>query len=163
MKKLYIARHAKSDWGQEGYSDFDRPLNDKGLRDGEAMAKYLSSLEVTVDSIVSSSAKRALTTAKFYADTILTAGDLVEMDVIYEAEERDMMQIIKQASNEVNSLMLVGHNPTFSLLVNLLTGQPVDMSAGSIAELNIDLESWKDVAMNSAQLVQMLSPKNMPY
>ena len=163
MKRLYIARHASSDWGQEGYSDFDRPLNNKGLSDAEAMAKYLSSLEIKVDSIVSSSAKRALTTAKFYADNILTKSDLVEMDVIYEAEERDILQIINQISNDVDSLMLVGHNPTFSLLVNLLTGQPVDMSAGNIAELRIDLESWADVAMNSAQLVQMLSPKTIPY
>ena len=113
MKKLYIARHAKSDWGQQGYSDFDRPLNAKGFSDAEAMAKYLSSLNIKVDSIVSSSAKRALTTAKFYADKIITAGDLVEMDVIYEAEERDMLQIINQTSDDFDSLMLVGHNPTF--------------------------------------------------
>ena len=42
MKKLYIARHAKSDWGQEGFSDEQRPLNEAGLIDASSMAKHLS-------------------------------------------------------------------------------------------------------------------------
>ena len=162
MKTLYIARHAKSDWGQAGYSDFDRPLNKKGLKDAEAMARYLTTLDTKVDSIVSSSAKRALTTAEFYAEKILLSGDIVKVDLIYEAEESNMLDIIKTLSDDLSSVMLVGHNPTFSLLISTLTGQYVDMSAGSVAELKIDLPGWDDIGVKTAQLEKIISPKNIP-
>jgi phosphohistidine phosphatase len=163
MKTLYIARHAKSDWGQAGYSDFDRPLNDKGMGDAKAMAQYLSSVDIKVDSIITSSAMRALTTANFYADEILMSGSPIKVDEIYEAEEQTMLKVIKNISNNMNAVMLVGHNPTFSLLVSMLTNKYVDMSAGSVAELKIDLDSWNEVKTNTAQLVQIITTKSIPH
>lgn len=161
MKTLYIARHAKSDWGQLGYSDFDRPLNEKGLGDAKAMADHLGILNIKVDSIITSSAKRALTTAKFYAEKILTDGELIEIDEIYQAEEHDMLNLIKSLSDNYDFVMLVGHNPTFSFLVKLLSDQSVEMSAGCVIKLEIDQDSWNKVSLGSANFKKMLSPKEL--
>jgi len=161
MKTLYIARHAKSNWGQAGYTDFERPLNEQGIIDAKLMARHLSSLEIKVDSVITSSAVRALTTANMYAKQILSQGAPVGIDVIYEAEERIVLEVIRDISNDFDVVMLVGHNPGISLLISMLTGHQVDMSAGDIAELKIDLKNWNDIGMSSAQLVQMFSPKNI--
>ena len=161
MKKLYIARHAKSDWGLAGYSDFDRPLNAQGLLDAPAMARYLYSKNIKVDIIVSSSAMRALTTARCYADQISSLNNLTEADEIYQADDTDMLNIIHSVSDEADSLMLVGHNPTFSTLVGRLSGKMVNMSAGSVVELSVECDSWSDVSNNSAQIVKVYSPKDI--
>jgi phosphohistidine phosphatase len=163
MKTLYIARHAKSDWGQAGYTDFDRPLNDRGFIDAKAMARHLMLISVKVDAIISSSAMRAITTAKFYADQISAEGDLITKDEIYQADEQDMLEIINDVSNDIDSLMLVGHNPTFSLLVELLTGKAVGMSAGSVIELSIDVNAWGDVGKGDGDFIKMTSPKDLRF
>lgn len=161
MKTLYLARHAKSDWGQSGYSDFDRPLNDQGLVDAHAMKNYLAAADFKVDAIVSSSAMRAITTAGLYAEKILETGEIFKLDKIYEADEQDVLNIINNISNDFQSLMLVGHNPALSVLVDVLSGEAVNMSSGSIVELRIDLDDWAAINSNSARLVRMLTPANI--
>lgn len=161
MKKLYIARHAKSDWGQEGFSDEQRPLNEAGLIDASSMAKHLSLRGIKVDAIIASKAKRAMTTARAYAQSILDTEDFYEHDAIYQADENDMLSIINEVTDDYDSIMLVGHNPTFSFLVKLLTDQYVDMSAGSIIELDVNVDSWLDAGHKTAQLVNSILPNDI--
>ena len=161
MKILYIARHAKSNWGEVGYSDFDRPLNDEGLNDARGMAKHLLSMDLKVDEIISSGAMRALTTAQFYAEQIHGDLTVVKDDAIYQADERELFQVVSEFSSELNNVMLVGHNPTLSLLVELLTGDLINMSAGSIVEVKLDMDDWSHVSINCASLVQTLLPSHI--
>lgn len=161
MKTLYIARHAKSNWEQPGYTDFDRPLNEQGIIDAKLMSKKLSAAEIKVDVIISSSAVRACTTANIYASTVLLSGEPIEMESIYEADEREVLKIINNISDNCGVAMLVGHNPAISLSISALTSKSIDMSAGNIVQLEFNVESWKDVKNASAQLVQILFPKNI--
>lgn len=66
MKHLFLIRHAKSSWAMSGQTDFDRPLNDRGLRDAPVMALRLWHAGIRLDAILSSPANRALTTATFF-------------------------------------------------------------------------------------------------
>ena len=163
MKILYIARHADSDWGMEGYSDFDRPLNASGFSGAQSMAKYLSSINLKVDSVMTSTAMRAITTAQYYTEQILDNNEPIKIDSIYQADEGEMINLVHEISDDFNVVMLVGHNPTFSLLVELLAGDHINMSAGSIAEVKLDIEKWSDVALNCGKLEQLLSVDNLPH
>ncbi|NTW10984.1 MAG: hypothetical protein HGA26_06465 [Chlorobiaceae bacterium] len=64
MKTLYIVRHAKAGWENGVTKDFDRTLSDRGLRTAPVMANLLKERKVVPDLVISSPAKRALTTAK---------------------------------------------------------------------------------------------------
>ncbi|MBP8245140.1 MAG: histidine phosphatase family protein, partial [Chitinophagaceae bacterium] len=79
MKKLILVRHAKSDWGNPGLDDIDRPLNERGKKDAPAMASRLLDKGVKIDLIVSSPAKRAAKTARFFAE----AYDIKKQDIVY--------------------------------------------------------------------------------
>ena len=68
MKTLVLVRHAKSSWSNSQQSDFERPLNDRGFNDAPLMARVVDSLGVKPDFILTSAAKRALTTANFFAE-----------------------------------------------------------------------------------------------
>ena len=68
MKTLILVRHAKSDWGNPGLDDFDRPLNERGKKDAPVMAQRLRDKKVKIDAFIASPAKRAAKTAKFFAE-----------------------------------------------------------------------------------------------
>ncbi len=63
MKKLYLIRHAKSDWSNPSLDDFDRPLNKRGKKNAPFMGKILHKKGIYPDLIISSPAYRARTTA----------------------------------------------------------------------------------------------------
>src|SRR5437764_13379774 len=67
MKTLFLIRHAKSSWDDPALSDKDRPLSDRGRRDAPKMGKRLAKRDVKPDLILSSPARRALTTAEVIA------------------------------------------------------------------------------------------------
>src|SRR4051794_9695084 len=68
MKTLILVRHAKSSWDQPGVSDIDRPLNERGKSDAPQMAKRLKERNIKIDLFISSPAKRAKKTAKYFAE-----------------------------------------------------------------------------------------------
>ncbi|MDH3269487.1 MAG: histidine phosphatase family protein, partial [Ignavibacteria bacterium] len=63
MKTIYLVRHAKSSWKDQGLQDYDRPLNKRGKRDAPFMGEVLNDKKIRPDFIISSSAKRAKKTA----------------------------------------------------------------------------------------------------
>src|SRR5687767_5892702 len=67
MKTLYLIRHAKSSWEEEGLSDKQRPLKKRGLNDAELMGKVLRKHGIKPKQIISSPAKRAFDTAEIIA------------------------------------------------------------------------------------------------
>jgi phosphohistidine phosphatase len=71
MKTLLLIRHAKSSWDTPSQKDFDRPLNDRGHHDAPAMAERLLDKGIKIDAFISSTANRALTTARYFARSIM--------------------------------------------------------------------------------------------
>ena len=122
-KTLYIARHAKSSWDDPTLSDFDRPLNARGLRDAPMMAKRLSELGVAPESILSSPAMRARTTAETYHAQL--GGKLQLDDRIYEASLMSLIYLVQEAFEQVDTLMIVGHNPGLTALNDRLGGSEI--------------------------------------
>ena len=70
MKRLFLVRHAKSSWKHPELTDFERPLNKRGKRDAPEMGKRLADREIDLDLMVSSTATRAITTARTIAGKI---------------------------------------------------------------------------------------------
>ena len=78
MKQLFIIRHGKSDWGNPFQDDFDRPLNHRGLIDAKKMGSYLSNY-THPQKIISSTAKRAITTAYLIGDQLKINCELISL------------------------------------------------------------------------------------
>ena len=77
MKQLILVRHAKSDWGNPGLDDFDRPLNERGKKNAPVMAQRLLDKKIKIDAFISSPAKRAAKTAKIFAETFKQKKDVI--------------------------------------------------------------------------------------
>jgi len=161
MKTLYLVRHAKSSWDERGVSDHDRELNARGKRDAPKMGELLAGMGYHPDIIYSSSAKRALTTAKIFAENVgYPVENIVVTNRIYEAATKDLVNIINEIDDKFESAMLFGHNPSFTVLSNLLTDKYIDnMPTCSVAAISLNIDSWKEVESDCGKLIAFEYPK----
>ncbi len=162
MKTLFIHRHAKSDWGNHNLSDFDRPLNERGLRDAPDMASRLLDRGESIDHIISSPALRAITTARLVSKTLaFSESRIVEDKRIYDARVRDLLQVINETDDRFKSLILFGHNPGLSELTAYLSGMEAEnLPTAGIAKISFDTDHWGAVSANTGKLLYIDFPKN---
>jgi len=119
-KELLLLRHGKSDWNTDT-SDFNRPLNNRGKRNAQEMGEWLNEQQLLPDLIISSSANRALSTAKIVCKSLSLPSHTIKTDdLIYEARLADLRQALLQTPDSVHRLLLVGHNPGLEYLLSYL-------------------------------------------
>ncbi len=161
MKKIYLVRHAKSSWDNPAATDIERPLNERGLNDAPFMAKLLRNKNIKPDLIVTSPAIRAMTTAAYFKNELGVAGeDFLVRDEIYEAMSFVIVELINRLPETCDSVMIFGHNPTFTNVANLFTKKYIDnMPTCGIVCIQSDADSWLKVSSNNAQVTDLFFPK----
>ncbi len=160
-KVLFLARHAKSSWKETALRDSERPLNKRGRRDAPIMGKRLATQTLRPEHIVSSPAIRAIRTAEVFARFLNFDADDVEVDAgIYDAGAADLVNIVRRFDDRYHTVMLVGHNPALTDLLNLLSGERIDnMPTCSIATVDLNVSSWPCVRPGESKLVAFDYPK----
>jgi phosphohistidine phosphatase len=127
MRTLCFVRHAKSSWDEPSLADIDRPLNSRGKRDAPAMAARLRELHVAPDLIVTSPARRALRTAKFFQKEFDLESTLFVEDLsLYDASPDDIIAVVQHLDNTKRTVFVFGHNPTLTFLANRFPGVRID-------------------------------------
>jgi phosphohistidine phosphatase len=163
MKNLIIMRHAKSDWENSSLSDFDRPLNERGVKTATYMGSVVQERNKMPDLIISSPANRAKTTAKLFAKTCNYQGKIHYNDELYFGSLDEIIKIVREGDNKHHSIMIVGHNPTWELLVYRLLRSPenVHMPTAAIASLIFEIENWQELKPKTGELEFLLIPKEL--
>lgn len=147
MKQLLLIRHAKSSWDDPTQKDFDRPLNERGKKDASEMAKRLLEKQVKIDGFITSPAKRAISTCKYFAKAYdKKEKHILETALLYEPLVENFYKVIREADNDFNSIALFSHNPGITAFANDLTNVRVDnMPTCSIFAITIDIKKWKNL------------------
>ncbi len=163
MKRLYLIRHAKSDWNHPGLSDEKRPLNERGLRDAPFMAQWLAAQSATPDTIISSHATRAQQTAGFFARAFHIPEEQIRTEkAVYEASVQTLLCLIASSPNHGSALLLVGHNYGLSEVVRYLAGRDIEeMGTCTIASFSLDIDSWEELAADTAHLNFQVHPREL--
>jgi phosphohistidine phosphatase len=162
MKTLLLLRHAKSSWANDKLSDYERPLNDRGLADAPKMGKLLRREGLTPDAIISSSAVRAATTAELVAMAADFEGTIRYTEALYHAEPEAYRAAARAVPDEVNTLMLVGHNPGMEELLEILSGHAEAMPTAAVAHFRLPIDRWSDFSLSGqATLVALWRPKEI--
>jgi phosphohistidine phosphatase len=136
---LWLLRHAEA---ADGEPDDDRPLTEKGIQDAEAAGRALARLGVNVDACLASPKKRALQTAQLTCDPL---GVEVSVEPALSGEPFDAREL----TAGLGDVLLVGHDPSFSLTVNQLTGAQARLRKGGLA------------GIDEGELVVLLRPQEM--
>ena len=145
-KLLFLVRHAKSSWDDPSLSDLERPLNERGKKDAPEMAKRLNSKKLRIDAFVSSPAKRARQTCKYFTKEFdAKKKNIVREPKLYEAGDQSFYEVIEGFKNKWDSVAVFSHNPGITSFANSLTENHVDdMPTCSVLAIKIDADKWKD-------------------
>ncbi len=161
MKKLYLIRHAKSDWSEEDRSDFERSLNKRGKKDLPFMAQRLKKFGIKPDLILSSPAKRAKKTVKVLAETIGYPCDKISYEEsLYDSSYTAYRYLLDSLDEKFNSVFIVAHNPTLTEVGERLSGAILtNIPTCSIVCIEFDVKSFKDIEEESGKIIFFDYPK----
>lgn len=162
MKILTLVRHAKSSWKDPDLADHERPLNKRGERDAPEMGRRLAARGRCPDLMVTSPAVRAKVTAETVAEAVgYRVEDIVEDERIYEANAGELLEVIRELDDSHHHVMLFGHNPGFTHLVNRLAEDAVDnVPTCGVVQLEHVGESWSEVGRLGSMSMEFDYPKN---
>ncbi len=161
MKKLFVLRHAKSSWDDFTLTDFERTLNERGLRTAPLMGEFMRKNNIVPDLILSSPAVRARETARLVKEAAKFTAEIKCEPKIYEASVGDLHEVIKTVDDGVKNLLIVGHNPGLEGLVMSLAEDYQAMPTAALAEIDLQIESWSRVSFGGGNLKNLFKPKEL--
>lgn len=159
MKSLYLIRHAKSDWQAPAGGDHDRPLAKRGVRAAKLMGRFLTAAGLAPDAVLTSSAVRARTTVELMVEAGSWTCPVHVTRSLYDGGPADVLAEVRRQPDEIERLLVAGHEPTWSALVEELCGGRVKMVTAALARVDLDVERWADVAPDLGVLAWLVPPK----
>jgi phosphohistidine phosphatase len=166
VKRLFLLRHAKSSWDDPRLDDRDRPLAPRGRRASELIAGHLRREGIAPSLVLCSSATRARETLQRVIPA-LDASDVSIEDELYGASSEGLLQRLREVPGDLESVMLVGHQPAIQELALDLAGDGAELArlrakfpTGALATL-LFAGDWSELAPGSAELVAYVKPKEL--
>jgi len=161
MKRVVIVRHGKS--VPYGYDDdFNRDLRERGKNDAKLVSRELKIKGIFPDEMISSPAKRAIKTARIFAENLdFEKKRIVEIEDIYDGlTTNEFLGVIQELPVDAETVFFFGHNPGFYYFVtNLLKEFYGDMPTTSTVGIDFNVNTWQEVEPRSGELAFHLVPR----
>lgn len=170
MKRLYLLRHAKSDWADPDKVDEDRPLSPRGRRAAPAMGRYMRREGLVPALVLASAARRTEETWELLAPALKADIPVETSDKLYLASPVRLLKSIRGANDRFPSLAIVGHNPGLQALALELTGNgeaaarerlAAKYPTGALAVFDFDIDRWMDVGAAGGRLERFVVPRDL--
>lgn len=160
MKRLVLVRHGKSSWKYD-VADDKRPLKKRGFADGELIADAFKRFQDHPILIWSSPAVRAYETAKIFKDKLQVEDqDFIVKSQLYTFNQSSLLAQIETCDSSVNELMIFGHNPAMTQVVNSLGDKSFsNIPTTGLTVIDFDAKSWNE--LHEGKTILNLFPKNL--
>ena len=163
MRRLIVMRHAKSSWKSGHSDDHERPLNKRGQRDAPRVAQELASLGWSPQVVLSSDSQRTQETWGLMATAFATPDVVSFHRQLYLAGLGQIRSSLVGVGEEVETVLVLGHNPGWEDAASWLSGAELSMTTANAALLEREAPSW-DAALDEQgawQLVRLVRPKEL--
>ena len=160
MKTIYLLRHAKSSWEDASLSDFERPLNERGLNTAPYMGEVIARRGFIPDLVVTSPANRAAKTAVIVKEAAGFNAEIRYEDRIYEASPNTLRQVASETDDAFGSVLMVGHNPGMEGFIRFLSGRTEPMPTAALAAIKLKIDSWSDIDADCGKIIEVIRPKD---
>ncbi len=158
-RTLYLVRHAKASRSIGGLTDIDRPLAELGTEEAYRVAEELFNKQEIPELIISSTAVRAFSTALIFRRVLQVPITMFKVtDRLYEIDINDLVEFIADLDDRYHSIMLVGHNPSFSMLASKLQNGISHVSTAGVVKFEFDVEKWRHASYINAENTLFLVP-----
>ena len=163
IKTLLLLRHAKSSWRQPIASDFDRPLSGRGVRDGTHFGQHLVTELPRPDLILCSPARRTRDTLAFLIPGLIDPRLVAFESELYQASASSLLDRIRRVPADIDTLMLIGHNPALTDLTNMLVsgrrGVIDNLPTFGCASFTLATD-FEDLEWGQARLASLMRPRD---
>ena len=170
MKRLYLLRHAKSDWAEPDRSDADRPLSPRGRRAAPTMGRYMRKEGLVPALVLASTARRAEETWDLLSAALKTGVALESSERLYLASPNRLMKTVRGLADKWASALIVGHNPGLQAFALELAGagnggarsrMTQKYPTGALAVFDFAVDRWSDIAAGSGTLERFVVPRDL--
>ena len=162
MKRVTLFRHGKSDWYADFSTDFDRPLAQRGIKAARRMGRWLAVTEGSPNFCTVSAAVRTRQTYELASKSGDWNAPVKLTRDLYEATEEDYLEALRMTPEDVDHVVLIGHEPTCSGTVAMLVGgTSVRFPTGAMAHLELHVNVWDEVARRTASMLWFMPPRNL--
>ena len=170
MKSLSFIRHAKSDWTSPLLSDHDRRLADRGQRASMIMKDFFAKSKKSFDIVFSSTALRAVETIEIIKPSIRDTEIIYKKD-LYTFDDHIMVEFISKITDDISSVLIVGHNPAIQETVlrlsendqnlNLLNRVEHKYPTAAFCTLTSTIEKWAHADDTMFKIQEFICPKEL--
>lgn len=169
MKQLILQRHAKSDWSDAFLPDHDRPLNKRGRATASDLGLYFTQKGLHPDLVLCSTAKRTQETLARLQKKANTDFQVCFEHRLYGASPETILSLVREQDDELNSIMIVGHNPAIEDLATSLIGEDESnqlhlihekVPTGSLILLDFPVDRFAHISLNTGLLRAFIRPKH---
>lgn len=146
MKRLILIRHGKSS-REHNVTDKKRPLKERAYDDAALVLKVFKQFQEEKPFIWSSPATRAHSTAKIFKDELNIGDDSFEVkEPLYTFEQKELLNTIKTCPEEIETLMVFGHNPAMTGVVNALGDKQFDnVPTTGLNVIDFEVNKWTEL------------------
>ncbi|MEV6023405.1 histidine phosphatase family protein [Streptomyces sp. NPDC052036] len=164
-RRIVLFRHAKADWPQ--VADHERPLADRGRKDAAVAGRKLADTGIPLDLALCSTATRTRETWKLAVQELPHRPKTIYEERIYDASPGELIAVLNETPDDVQNMVLIGHNPGIHGLAEILSGTAEDEAAermgrrgfpaAAFVVLSLD-GSWKSLEPGTATLLDFWAP-----
>lgn len=148
MKRIYLLRHGKSEPRDTDKPDFERSLIEEGNKDSAKIGKQMKKGSLVPERIISSSAVRAVETARICAEECGYDDDIYENEELYSASAEEYLEVLRSLPDGLRSAMIVGHNPTIEEFHEALIGRYKKTKTSNIIWYDVEIHTWNEMDFN---------------
>lgn len=171
MKTLLLLRHGKSDWSGMGRSDRDRQISRRGTNASQRIGKYIAAEKLEPGRIVCSPAVRTRQTCEIAVREFSRTPEIIYDENLYSFNDGDgYLDAIWGTPDDVDILMIIGHNPSMHMTAYALTGSGDTAARANMVEkyptaalavLTFDSDSWRACAAGGGKLLAFVKPRTL--
>jgi phosphohistidine phosphatase len=171
MKMLYLMRHGKSAWDDADHGDHERPLAPRGCKAAAAVGRHLAKLEAHPQLVLCSDARRTSDTLDLTLEHLDAKPTIEREGGLYLCGPRVLLERIKDVPGDVDSLLVMAHNPDLHAVALALAGHGDDdhhlalkmkFPTAACAVFRLDIARWRDIDAARAVLQEFILPRKLP-
>jgi phosphohistidine phosphatase len=170
MRSLLLLRHAKSSWDEPELADVDRPLAPRGRKSAPLIAHWLDHGRLTPDLVLCSPARRVQETWALMRPVLGEGIPTKTLRTLYLAGPSRLLAALRRTPDEIQTLMLIGHNPGLAGLAISLCGTGREKALARMAKkfptaglavISFDAEQWSTIGAGGGRLEAFVRPKDL--
>ena len=170
VRTLMLMRHAKSSWDRPELDDLDRPLAPRGRAAAPLIARYIKNSKWQPDLVLCSPAARVHETWRLMTPVLGHTIACKTLRTIYPGAPSRLLEVLRRAADEIETLMLIGHNPGLARFAASLCGAGPNKALARLGEkfptaalavIQFDIERWEQAAPGAGRLRAFVRPKDL--